>query len=138
MSLRPFLSFFSVLLLSGFISSAHAEAPESVSGAKTISTTEAKKLFDQSALFIDVRGPSRYTEGHIASAVHLDLEDAFTRTALLQLAEPETPVVLYCDGEECGRSAVAAKGAVGWGFKKIYYFRAGYPGWVRAGYPIEP
>jgi len=46
-------------------------------------------------------------------------------------------IVIYCNGEDCLRSAKASKMAIGWGFTKIYYYRDGFPAWKKAGYPIE-
>ena len=46
-------------------------------------------------------------------------------------------VVFYCSGVRCPRSSAGATRAVAWGYKKIYYFREGFPAWKNAGYPVE-
>lgn len=127
-----------LIMLLGLFSSALAEAPESVPGATTISTGKAKALFDSQVLFVDVRSASRYAEGRIASAINLELEDTLTKEALEKVAAKDTPIVFYCDGISCGRSAIAAKIALSWGFTSVYYYREGFPVWNRAGFPIEP
>lgn len=44
---------------------ARAEAPETVIGAKTVGLEQAKSLFDQGAVFIDVRDQQSWSLGHI-------------------------------------------------------------------------
>jgi rhodanese-related sulfurtransferase len=46
-------------------------------------------------------------------------------------------VVFYCNGHACHRSSKASKLAVGWGWKKVYYYRDGFPAWKAANNPIE-
>lgn len=123
-----------LLLLSA--APAFAEAPLSVDGAKTISLKEARKLFKDNILFIDVRIDERWEKGRIASALHLD-HRGITKEKVKKFASADTPMVLYCDGVECGVSAKVAKQLVDWGYTKVHYFRGGYPVWRNAGYPTE-
>jgi rhodanese-related sulfurtransferase len=55
--------------------------------------------------------------------------------------EAEVPkdeaVVFYCNAAACDRSSWGAALAIEWGWKDVYYFRDGYPGWTKAGYPVE-
>jgi hypothetical protein len=65
----------------------------------------------------------------------------FTEASLGQVAEKNQEVVIYAwhfeDGPWYERASESCKRAVSWGFKKIYYFLDGYPGWKAAGYPSE-
>lgn len=112
-------------------------SPEQVEGAATIGEEQAKALFDQGALFIDVRSQQAFDKGRIPDAVFLQLEDQFTQDALGELVKLDEPVVIYCQGEKCARAADAAERAVGWGYGEVYYYRSGFPGWKAAGYPVE-
>ena len=71
-------------------------SPENVEGAKTISNSEAKALFDNGALFVDVRSKKAYAKGRIPDALFLDLKSGFTKEALLEEAALTDPVIIYC------------------------------------------
>ena len=112
-------------------------SPESVEGAVTIDDATAKTLFDQGAVFIDVRSQQAYDKGRIPDAVLLDLDGQFSEKALGEAAAPGDPVVIYCQGEKCARAADAAAQAVGWGYTNVKYYRSGFPGWKAGGFPVE-
>lgn len=119
----------------------HAEeanwhSPEQVEGTITTSLSQAKALFDQGVVFIDVRRQKFFLKKHITGAYHLDLKRAFTRDALNKIATPSQPIVIYCSGEKCSRSYKASAKAVEWGYKEVHYFRAGVAAWRDANYPL--
>lgn len=111
-------------------------SPLLVPGTTTIDTETAKSLYDEKVIFIDVRGDGYWNKGHITGAVHLQMPDQFTPDKLEQRVKPDQPLVLYCQGVRCWRSHDAAKRALAWGFKQIYYYREGFPAWQTAGYPV--
>jgi len=112
-------------------------SPMTVAGTTSVTTDEAKKLFDEGVLFVDVRSTKAWNIGRISDAVLLDIKSNFSETSLSSEAKKADPVIIYCNGSDCLRSAKASKMAVGWGFTKIYYYRDGFPAWKKAGYPIE-
>jgi rhodanese-related sulfurtransferase len=111
-------------------------APEQVAGAETVSVDEAMWLFEDGAVFIDVRNPRLFARRHVPGAHHLDIKDTFTRDALAAVAGKEQPVVLYSSGVKCGRAYRAGVLAVSWGYRRIYYFRGGMADWKNAGFPM--
>lgn len=113
------------------------ESPMSVTGATTVDAAKAKALFDKGVPFVDVRNDKDWNAGRIPGAVHLDLHGAFNDGSFGKVAKKEQEVALYCNGASCPRSAEASAKAVGWGYKKVYYFRDGFPAWKTAGYPVE-
>lgn len=112
------------------------QSPEKVEGAITTTLTQAKKLFDDGAVFIDVRNTRYYTRGHLPSAIHLDYKYNFDEATLSAVAVKSEPIVIYCSGVKCSRSYRASEKAVSWGFKTVHYFRGGIADWRRAGYPV--
>jgi rhodanese-related sulfurtransferase len=112
-------------------------SPMTVEGAKTVNTEQAKKLFDDGALFIDTRKDADWAAGRVADAVHLNIKSNFTEKDMLAELKKGDPVVLYCNGERCMRSSKACKEAVAWGFTNVYYYRDGFPAWKSAGHPSE-
>ena len=111
--------------------------PLSVDGATTVDPVAAKALFDDGALFVDLRKDVAWDAGRIPGAVHLDFKKAFSKEALEAEAGPDEAVVFYCSGVRCPRSSKACVKALAWGYKKVYYFRDGFPGWKQAGLPVE-
>ena len=120
-----------------FANAADKVSPTSVAGATTITAAEAKALFDQGVLFIDVRRNTEWEAGRIPGAVHLELKKVYSKKTLSKQIKPSEPVVIYCNGPKCMRSSNASKKAVAWGFTKVHYFRGGIPAWQVAGYPVE-
>lgn len=110
------------------------EAPVEVRGAITVNALQARQLYEFGVLFIDVRPAREWAWGHVHGALHLELNGRFA-----DLAAPRwprgMPLVLYCDSEVCPQGAEAARRAVGWGFKQVYYFRSGYFAWQLLDFP---
>jgi rhodanese-related sulfurtransferase len=131
--------FMGVLALVFFVNPLGAEelSPEAVQGAGTVDTEQAKQLFDEGAAFVDVRKVGEWDAGRIPGAIHLDLKTAFNETALAEEVQKDAPVVFYCNGAKCPRSAKACEKALGWGWTKVYYYRDGYPAWKTAALPVE-
>ena len=123
----------------GVLPTAYADevSPDVISGATTVDAARAKSLFDRGVLFVDVRKDSDWDAGRIPGAEHLELKKVFAEKTLVETVGKDNEVVIYCNGPKCMRSSEASASAVSWGFKKIYYFRGGYPEWVAAGYPVE-
>lgn len=111
-------------------------SPETVEGTTTITASEAKKLFDDGAVFIDVRNPRFFASGHIPGAHHLDLKKAFDQQAVAAIADKHAPLVIYCSGVMCSRSYRGSEKAVSWGYTQVKYFRGGIADWKEAGYPV--
>ncbi len=128
-----------ILLLVGATLTAHAqESPLAVEGATTITANVAKTLYDKGVPFIDVRTDDLFANSHIPKAIHLELFNAFDETSLVNAASKDKEVVIYCAGPGCKRSSKACIKAVSWGYKKVYYFRGGFPEWRAAGLPTDP
>lgn len=112
-------------------------SPKKVSGAITVDAKEAKKLFDKGVVFIDVRKDKDFAAGRVPDAVHIELKKVYSKDTLAKAVKPNQAVVIYCNGHSCMRSSHATEKAVAWGYKKVYYFRDGFPAWKKHGYPVE-
>jgi rhodanese-related sulfurtransferase len=126
-----------MMLLPCAIAAPEYVSPETVPGATTIDTAQAKSLFDRGAIFIDVRSDADWEVGRIPGAVPLELDNVFTEASLGTVARSDQEVVIYCNGTKCPHSSTAAATAVKWGFSHVYYYRLGLPDWQAAGYPVE-
>ena len=112
-------------------------SPETVAGATTVDVAKAKELFDKGVIFVDVRKDKDWAAGRIPDAVHIELKKVLSEATLGKEVKKDQPLVIYCNGASCMRSSKASAKAVGWGYKKVYYFRHGIPAWKAAGYPTE-
>ena len=100
-----------------------------------ISTIEAHEYFEssESPLFVDVREPDEWEEGHIPGAVHI------TRGRLESSVEglvPDKvrPLVLYC--AVGSRSAFAAKVLGEMGYTDVVNMAGGFVDWKRNGFDV--
>jgi TolB-like protein/tetratricopeptide (TPR) repeat protein len=109
----------------------------SVRGAPTIELETAREMWEQGAIFIDVRDRIAFNAGHLPGAIHFDLHVDFTDERLSEVVGRNEEVVISCWGRNCPYAAHACAMALTWGFNKVYYFAGGFPAWLVAGYPIE-
>lgn len=128
----------SVFVLVMCASLARAEAPDVVIGAQTVDLQQAKSLFDQGAVFIDVRDPQSWSLGHIEGSVNLDFNASeFAVLYISKELDRTTPIVFYTSSALNVRSAMASFFASNWGYTNVYYFREGFYSWMAADFPVE-
>ena len=108
-----------------------------VTGATKIDLQQAKTLHDRGVKFVDVRAAKDFARGHVPRAFNLDVATELSRDSLSRIVGKDEEFVLSCHGKTCPDSAYASAKALIWGFKRVYYFAAGFPGWQEAGYPVE-
>jgi len=112
-------------------------SPATVEGATTVDAARAKALFDKGVTFVDVRKDKDWDAGRVPGARHIELKKVLSDATLSEAVKKDQEVVIYCNGPKCMRSSKACAKAVSWGFKKVYYFREGFPAWQTASYPVE-
>jgi TolB-like protein/rhodanese-related sulfurtransferase len=115
----------------------HTAALE-VDGATTLTVTEAKSLSDARLSSVDVRrNDNDWNAGHIPGATFLHMYHDFSEENLTEAVGKDEAVVIYADGLGSSLSARASARAAIWGFKRVSYFRDGFPAWKAAGYSVE-
>ena len=137
----------------------HGAVPATITGGQVVHTVELEALLRHSdAVLIDVTPAPRKPAGlapnavwmpaqhrNIASSVWLsDLgagvltagQDTWFRARLKELSrgKRDTPLVLYCH-PQCWASWNAAKRAISYGYRKVYWYPDGIEGWEKAGLP---
>jgi rhodanese-related sulfurtransferase len=105
--------------------------------AKAITLNEAYRLYSTNAIFIDARDYVEYEIGHIRGAVSLPYTEFEKYKFVLDTISAYTPLVAYCDGEECDLSIMLGDKLFETGYKEVYIFFGGWVDWQLAGYPIE-
>ena len=113
-------------------------SPETIDG---VTIVDAEGLIETvthnpGVVLIDSRIIADRTEGFIEGSV--SLPDIETDCDSLASAVPglATPVLFYCNGIKCGRSARAAIIAIDCGYTNIYWFRNGLEEWQAQEYPL--
>jgi rhodanese-related sulfurtransferase len=117
-----------------------ADAPVSPEQIPGVVKVDAEGLLDlvqrmDRLVIVDARLRSDRRFGYIENSV--SLPDVETNCASLarEIPRKNDPVLLYCNGPKCGRSAKAAQKALACGYKRIFWFRGGFEEWQAKGYP---
>jgi len=127
---------------------ATVETPTSLKGAELVDATKAKSLMDSGVKIIDTRVAIEFAEAHIKGAINVPYkeksakaidfdasQDSFDVAKLP--ADKNAAIIMQCNGPECWKSYKASVAAMKAGYKKIYWFRGGFPEWKAKGYPVE-
>jgi rhodanese-related sulfurtransferase len=124
------------------------ETPPSLKGAEVVDAAKAKALMDAGAKMIDTRVSNEYAEAHIKGAISVPYKEKSAKKAdydaaldsfdLSKLpADKAAPIVTQCNGPECWKSYKGAAAAIKAGYKKVYWFRGGFPEWKSKGFAVE-
>jgi sulfur-carrier protein adenylyltransferase/sulfurtransferase len=101
-----------------------------------VDAARARELLDgpEPPLFVDVREPDEWDEGHVPGAVHV--ARGFLESRIEAAAPDHTqPIVVYCAGG--ARSAFAAKTLQELGYENVVSLAGGYTDWKRNGFPTK-
>lgn len=127
----------SMALLTGgaTVTACAADAGATETGA-TYSTLDAAALDaliqSDKVVLVDVRTAEEFADGHLASAIHMPL-DQFDPTTLPKVEGKET--ILYCRSDN--RSGKAAKAYVETTGRSIRHLDGGILAWEAAGLPVQ-
>jgi len=147
LSVLPALSWTALVTGHGsgaYVAQAFRAPAYEVEGAAKIDVPTARSLYDRRVVFVDVRTEFLWNEGRIPGAFHLPearprdpAKARLSESTLMAIAGKTDDVVFYCDGTDCFSSAFASAKALAWGYQNVFYFAEGFPGWKKAGYPVE-
>lgn len=132
------LLIFFLYVVSFFAVAGKPTAPKLVEGTVLVSAEQALEIIlrNPNIIIIDSRHVEEFSKGHIEGAINL-LDTNTNAVNLHKLAPVKTlPLLFYCNGEHCLRSANAARNAVDAGYNRVYWFRGGWVEWQRRKMPI--
>lgn len=119
------------------------EAPAASAGAPAdgtlgfeITIAQGVSLFELGVPFLDARSVEDFEKGRVAGAIHVSAEEYPARAGEFTKYFPG-PVVIYCGGGQCDASHNLAKLMQQAQFTALHVMTDGYPGWEKAGHPIE-
>jgi rhodanese-related sulfurtransferase len=113
-------------------------SPEQIGGARIVNSEQLIEAVTDipGLVLIDSRVPADRTDGFIEGSINLTDTDT-SCTSLAGIAPGRaTPVLFYCNGIRCGRSARAARVAVACGYSNVLWFRNGMEEWLEKEYPL--
>ncbi len=113
-------------------------APEAVVGTTRVTAEEVVQLLQAKPgiVVIDARRWEEFTKGHIEGSISLVDTDVDAHNLETHVPDRSTPVLFYCNGERCLRSAQASSKAVAAGYQQVYWFRGGWREWLDKGLPV--
>ena len=126
------LGFISLLLFAFYAEAGtKPNVPDQIDGATKLTAEQVIELIlsKPDLLLIDSRKKAEYIKGHIEGAINI-LNTQLTQKRLHKLVtNKSSPVIFYCNGHQCMRSAASVKMALSWGYNNIYWFRGGWQEW---------
>ncbi len=113
-------------------------APAEIPGVTTVDAEGLLDLVDKTPglVIIDARMRQDRSQGYIEGSI--SLPDVKTTCASLAkiVHRKSSPVLFYCNGPNCERSAHSSRTALACGYRHIYWFRGGFEEWKKKNYPF--
>lgn len=100
----------------------------------TVADVRGRQTSGEPFVLVDVREENEFAAGHLPGAIHIG-KGVIERDIEAKVADPATPLVLYCGGGF--RSALAADALQKMGYSNVVSMDGGWSGWVKAGLPTE-
>lgn len=129
---------FALLVFASFVFAAdEIVSPDDITGSRKVDAEQLIELVDKvpDLVIIDSRIASDRIQGHIEGSVSLPDEKTTCDTLHQHVPNETAPVLFYCNGPKCGRSAVAVQIALQCGYDSVYWFRGGFEEWKKKKYP---
>jgi len=113
-------------------------SPETIDGTTIVDAEGLIETVTQipELILIDSRISADHKEGFIEGSVSLPDIETYCDSLASIVPTLASPVLFYCNGIKCGRSARAAIIAIDCGYANIYWFRNGMEEWQEQEYPL--
>ncbi|RFC42863.1 MAG: Rhodanese-related sulfurtransferase [Verrucomicrobia bacterium] len=94
----------------------------------SVSRAEVRERWNDEVLWIDARSAASFEAGHQVGALRLPPDEWNELLADLfdQIASSDRPIVVYCDGEKCGKSKDVATRLREVGVGDVFHLRGGW------------
>jgi len=118
--------------------------PRTLPGAKVVDAAGVAQLLQAGATYVDTRTDAEFKAGHVPgaklvpyvekSAKEADFDPAQDQFDVAKLGpNKEADLIFACNGAECWKSFKASHAAVKAGYRKVHWFRGGFPEWRSSG-----
>lgn len=122
--------------------------PRSLPGATVVDAKGVAQLLQAGALYVDTRTDAEFKAGHVPGAVLLpygeksskeaDFDASLDKFDVAKLGpDRDASLVFACNGPECWKSYKASMAAIKAGYRKVHWFRGGFPEWRSSGLKFD-
>jgi rhodanese-related sulfurtransferase len=122
--------------------------PRALPGATVVDAKAVAQLLNAGATYVDTRTDAEFKAGHVPgsvlvpyaekSAKDADYDAAMDKFDLARLVpDRNAELVFACNGPECWKSFKASHAAIKAGYRKVYWFRGGFPEWRSSGMKFD-
>lgn len=122
--------------------------PRSLPGATVVDAKTVVQLLQAGATYVDTRTDAEFKAGHVPgsvlvpyvekSAKDADFDAAQDKFDLAKLGNDRDALLVFaCNGPECWKSFKASSAAVKAGYRKVHWFRGGFPEWRSSGMKFD-
>jgi rhodanese-related sulfurtransferase len=122
--------------------------PRSLPGATVVDAKTVAQMLQSGATYVDTRTEAEFKAGHVPGAVLVPYQEKSAKDADFDAsldkfetgklgADRDAQLVFACNGPECWKSFKASHAAVKAGYRKVYWFRGGFPEWRSSGMKFD-
>jgi len=122
--------------------------PRELPGVQVVDPAAVAQLLQGGANFIDTRTETEFKAGRVPGAKlvpyvekspkEADFDPKLDQFDLSRLPQERDAVLIFaCNGAECWKSFKASHAALKAGYKRVHWFRGGFPAWRAAGLKTE-
>ncbi|TFZ00992.1 hypothetical protein EZ313_19335 [Ramlibacter henchirensis] len=118
--------------------------PRALPGANVVDAADVAQLLQRGGIYVDTRTEAEFKVGHVPGAVlvpyleksakEADFDGSQDKFDLARLVpNRDAELIFACNGPECWKSFKASKAALNAGYRKVHWFRGGFPEWRSSG-----
>jgi rhodanese-related sulfurtransferase/ABC-type phosphate/phosphonate transport system substrate-binding protein len=122
--------------------------PRQLPGVTVVDAKTVGQLLQAGATYVDTRTDAEFKAGHVPgsilvpyvekSAKDADYDASLDRFETAKLGENRNAEFVFaCNGPECWKSFKASQAALKAGYRKVYWFRGGFPEWRSSGLKFD-
>jgi rhodanese-related sulfurtransferase len=122
--------------------------PRSLPGATVVDAPKVAQLLQAGAVYVDTRTEVEFKAGQVPGAILVPYHEKSAKDADFDASHDQFDVaklganrnaelVFACNGPECWKSFKATQAALKAGYRKVYWFRGGFPEWRGSGMKFD-
>lgn len=122
--------------------------PRSLPGATVVDAKTVADMMQAGATYVDTRTEKEFSAGHVPGAILVPYQEKSAKDAdfdakldLFDTAKlgpnKDAPLIFACNGPECWKSFKASTAAIKAGYRKVFWFRGGFPEWRSSGMKLD-
>jgi rhodanese-related sulfurtransferase/ABC-type phosphate/phosphonate transport system substrate-binding protein len=122
--------------------------PRTLPGATVVDAKTVARMLQSGATYVDTRTEAEFKAGHVPGAVlvpyveksakEADFDAAQDKFEVAKLGpDKDAELIFACNGAECWKSFKATQAAMKAGYRKVSWFRGGFPEWRSSGMKFD-